>query len=72
MSFSCEGCGREDLQNERGKYEVQICYSWGGRMICTRCRQAGIRQPTESLQKFFSTVGVRLDHNKDGSIIVPV
>ena len=72
MSFTCEGCGREGLQNERGAYEGRTCYTWGGKIICTDCRQNGIRNPPESLKKFFDAAAVRLDYRKDGSIIVPV
>lgn len=71
MSFTCAGCGTTNLRYGSGTYDGQICYSWAGAMICTKCRQGGIRNPPEGLKKFFDTAGVRLDYHKDGSIIVP-
>jgi hypothetical protein len=73
MAFTCEGCGREGLKNENGIYEGGVCYTWAGKMICTKCRQSGVSQPApENLRKFFEATSIRLDYNKDGTIIVPV
>lgn len=72
MTLTCDGCGRSDLQNERGIYQGRTCYTWAGKFICTECRSSGIRNPPDSLKQFFDIAGVRLEFNKDGSIIVPV
>ena len=72
MAFTCEGCGRENLHNERGIYEGRPCFTWAGKMICSKCRLTGISEPTQSLKRFFDAAGVRLAYDKEGSIIVPV
>lgn len=71
MSFTCEGCGGTDLQNENGRYEGRPVRSWGQIMICNLCREWGIVLPKPILEAHLAKLAVSLNYNEDGSLIVP-
>ncbi len=69
--YDCDGCERTGLQAVAGAYEIKKCKVWDGMMICQLCRDNGIVEPKPKLRSFLEKSKIKVQHNEDGSIIVP-